>query len=329
MDPTQTLFTRQQIKDLTGLDDTTLNYWSREKILRAVEGREGKGNHRRFDFVQVSIAALLKHLRRFGLNAAALRSFTDLIQEGADLCRDSGLHPGNYWDAASVATVLHRFRNGEAHMIHPNRFSDRPAGMSRTQAWEWVDIRRPAESEEELLRHIIGNSDYDSPEKILAVAERIGPGKELQARMYAEMVYDLLAPGYSDARSWLLGFDDEGKWKIEFGAEGGKFFDHITGASAEDFGSAIFLPMSGILRQVWGLKTIEEMRRERQAERLRERLAERGIRASVIVNEREEDGFSVEAPGVDWEDLEVVLKQLQYTVEGQPEPEEASREPTV
>lgn len=66
------LFTRVQIEQMTGVDDSTLNYWMREGILRASEGGEGRGNYRRFSYHEVTLAALLRELRNFGINTSSI-----------------------------------------------------------------------------------------------------------------------------------------------------------------------------------------------------------------------------------------------------------------
>lgn len=81
MDPRRILYTRQQIGELTGIDDQTLNYWSREGVLRSASGGGGKGQHRRFDAKEVHLAAILGQLRRYGGNIEALRAIAGFFHE--------------------------------------------------------------------------------------------------------------------------------------------------------------------------------------------------------------------------------------------------------
>ncbi len=67
------LYSRQQVARLTGLDDSTLNYWMREGVLQAAEGGMGKGQHRRFAYHQINLALLLNQLRGFGVSLPALK----------------------------------------------------------------------------------------------------------------------------------------------------------------------------------------------------------------------------------------------------------------
>jgi DNA-binding transcriptional MerR regulator len=91
MDPTKILFTRQQLGELVGADDSTLNFWSREELIRPELGGGGKGQHRRFRFEQVGLAALLLRFKRFGLNIQALREIASMFHEAIEMRRNQPL----------------------------------------------------------------------------------------------------------------------------------------------------------------------------------------------------------------------------------------------
>jgi DNA-binding transcriptional MerR regulator len=76
------LYTRQQIAKLTGLDDSTLNYWMREGVLRPADGKAGKGQHRRFPYHQVNLALLLSELRKFGVSLPEMKRLALRFHEG-------------------------------------------------------------------------------------------------------------------------------------------------------------------------------------------------------------------------------------------------------
>lgn len=315
MDPSRSLFSRQQIGELTGLDDTTLNYWSREGLLVPSEGGKGRGSHRRFDFVQVNIAAILGQMRRFGLSITVMRSFAELLQKAATIGNEQKLHPGNYVTAASLATKLHRFRAGGSVMLPVHHFEEERPNLHGRAYSDWLAAKRPAANEEEIVGYQIRHEDYDPASAIVAVAESLGPGRETEAQIYGELVYEILVPGYSDAYSWLLGFGPGNTWRIEFGAEGGTFFNHLNSLSAEEFGPGIFLPTSGIIRKIWGLKTPAEHRRERAIQRVREQLASAGLAATVTPNSELDEGFSIDAPDELWGDIEALLGKAGFVVE--------------
>lgn len=92
MDPRRLLFTRQQIGDLVGLDDTALNYWMRERVLIPAEGGGGKGQHRRFTWHEVNLAAILKEIRDIsGASVSNLKELADLFHEAICWVVERGL----------------------------------------------------------------------------------------------------------------------------------------------------------------------------------------------------------------------------------------------
>jgi DNA-binding transcriptional MerR regulator len=313
MHPATALFSRQQLGSLAGLDDTTLNYWSREGLLIPSAGGLGRGSHRKFDFVQVNIAAVLGQLRRFGLSIALMRSLAELLQSAARLGASRELHPGNYSTAARLADKLSQFRSGVPVLVRAHDHAEEPPLDLKGRALsDWWTERRPATTDADVIKDILGSrDDYDPLDAIIAMAEKIGPGRSTEARIYADLVFDVLAPGYSDAYSWLLGVDTDASWRIEFGSEG-KFFEAINGPSPEDFGPGIFLPVSGIIRKVWVLKTPLEHRRGREAEHLKKQLADLGIEATITINENPEEGFNIDAPDAEGSVLDIALDKLGY-----------------
>jgi len=78
--PLQSLYTRQQIHEATGLSLDTLGYWIKEGLLRAKEAEgEGRGKHRRFGFEALHIAAILSELHSYGIGLAGLRAVTKVL----------------------------------------------------------------------------------------------------------------------------------------------------------------------------------------------------------------------------------------------------------
>ena len=277
------------------------------------EGGQGRGSHRRFDFIQVNIAAILGQMRRFKLSLKVLRSFAELLQKAAVLGAGRDLHPGNYVSAANLADRLSEFRRGLPVEVHAHSVSEpRPENLKRTEYLEWERARRAAAAEEEIVEELIGfKSDYDTVKEILAFAEAIGPGRVLEAQLYAELVCDILAPGYSGGYSWLLGFGSDDSWKVEFGSEA-NFFGSADLGAVEAFGPGIFLPVSGIIRQLWGLKSPGDYMRDRRADRIQEHLGEAGIQATVTLSDSPEESYTVDAPGVEWALVEAKLDKIGY-----------------
>lgn len=315
MDPKSQLYARSQIAALTSIDASSLNYWSREGILVASAGGGGQGSHRRFDFVQVNIAAIFGQLRRFGLNIGALRSLADVLQAAARLGASYDLHPSNYLTAAQIASALHRFRSGNPVLIPARSLNEaRPTDLYGQAYSDWLMAKRPAENEDEVVNHLTGiANEYDPRENVIAAAEGIGPGQETCARIYGDLVYDILAPGYSGGYSWLLALDDDGTWRIAFG-EGAKFFDTILSEDPEEFGAGLFLPVAGVIRKVWNLKTPDEHRRERDGEYIRSKLSAAGITATVTISADEDENFSIEAPEAKEGAIEAALSGTRFAI---------------
>jgi DNA-binding transcriptional MerR regulator len=91
MRPDKLRFTRQQIAELTGVDDSTLNYWMREGLLRPEEGGGGRGQHRRFTYLEVNLAAVLGELRKFGTNIDSLRDMARYLHDSVDWATSLGM----------------------------------------------------------------------------------------------------------------------------------------------------------------------------------------------------------------------------------------------
>ena len=319
--PADTLYTRQQVENLTGVPDAMLAYWLKQGLLVPNAGGEGRGSHRRFDFVQVNIAAIYGQVRRFGLNIEALRSLGDLLQSAAKLGAQYKLHPSNYSTAARLATKLNCFRNGEAILLPKHgRGEEPPKGLRGSAYAEWLMENRPAESEGEVVQHIIQHwIDYDSAETILAAANDMGPDREVAANVYSDLVTEVFAPGYSSDYSWLVSLDPGQACRIEFGFDGAKFFEMAGAGSAEEFGSAIFIPVSGIFRRIWGFKTAaerrlenEEWRREDDRKSIEDLLVAAGIPATVSIHDDPEKGFNIAPPDTDMKAVRAALKGSKF-----------------
>ncbi len=96
MDPRAQLYSRQQIVTLTGVDDSTINYWTREDVLRATSGGGGKGQHRRFPFAEVNMAALLGELKKFGGTISELRKLASRFHDAIDYMASIGVDHNNF-----------------------------------------------------------------------------------------------------------------------------------------------------------------------------------------------------------------------------------------
>jgi hypothetical protein len=89
--PPSNLFSRQQIAELTKIDDSTLNYWMREGVLRPAAGGQGRGSHRRFAYHQVTLAALLNELRGFGIGFGAIARLAARFHSALEWMAERGI----------------------------------------------------------------------------------------------------------------------------------------------------------------------------------------------------------------------------------------------
>lgn len=295
------LYTRQEIAERTGLNDDVLSFWIKRRLLEHAEGGEGKGSHRRFHYSQINIAVILAVFRdNFGANIATLSSLAALLQSAVRTFKDSPLHVGDWTQAARLGGLLHRFRSGEPVMIDAHdRLSDDFDELPREERYR----KRPAKTEAEVIADIRWISDRD-PSGVLRAAETLGPGHETEARIALVVLGVVLDPSYMGDIYWLLMQTDDG-WVVREGS------DDSTGDLA-DLGPALFLPVMPLLKRAWGIPNSQTLMRERQAEHLQKRLEAAGIKATIVANEREEDGFKIDAPDADWAVVERVLSATAY-----------------
>ncbi len=83
--------TREQLSVAIGVPGETLAYWLKEKLIFALGDQKlGRGNHRRFGYEAVHIAAVLAELSRYGMNTSGLRNLSSRLWHAVELGR---LHP--------------------------------------------------------------------------------------------------------------------------------------------------------------------------------------------------------------------------------------------
>ncbi len=114
------LFTRVQIAQLTGIDDSTLNYWMREGILRATEGGTGRGSHRRFEYREVTLAGVLQELKMFGIGTPDLASISQVFHDALDWMSDHEISYENYYsflDLCRIQRDINHHGSFQAHLL--------------------------------------------------------------------------------------------------------------------------------------------------------------------------------------------------------------------
>jgi hypothetical protein len=82
---------RRQLSIAIGMPGETIAYWLKEGLIFAVgDQKQGRGNHRRFGYEAVHIAAILAELSRYGMNTTGLRNLSSRLWRAVEL---GLLHP--------------------------------------------------------------------------------------------------------------------------------------------------------------------------------------------------------------------------------------------
>lgn len=206
MYPSNIQFTRQQMSTVTGLTDDILAYWLKEGVIRSTAGGSGKGSHRKFDFVQVQIAAVLREVRQFGVNITSLREISDILQRGVEICSSVSFHRQSLREAAYLADNLAIFKSGQ-----PVRIFDREA----------VGHFRPAVNEEEVTHDHSTHFDYDDWKEVAAFAHTLHGNDILAVRLYADLTDpdNLVEVGVGAAvnweeKRWAFWKEGDGSWRV-------------------------------------------------------------------------------------------------------------------
>lgn len=316
-----TLFTRQEISERTGIGDEVLNFWTKRGLLVSAEGGEGKGSHRRFRFSQVNIAAVLGVFRdKFGANVTVLASLAELFQRSvAAFERVRGVRVMDWSTAASLAQQLHEFRSGKPVEITVYDWEDPFHEEQKSRKSRVTSDRRPAKSEAEIIASFGQITDSWAP-TVLRLAEALGPGRYEEARTAAALLGVILDPENYATGSWLMEQTAEG-WRIHEAIDGTNF-DRV---GYQEPGPAVFLPISSMLRNVWGIPTYRVLRNTKIAESCREALDIIGVTATIRPSEEEGYYVVAEAPEDQWPILAPLLKEhaIYYRLtDGKPEGEE-------
>ncbi len=143
MDHRSNSYSRGRIAELTGIDDSTLNYWMREGILRAAEGGAGRGQPRIFRFHSVNIAAFFDRLDKIGVAGSALRDLSDLLHASIDFITAFDLSDGELDEAHDTVVQRESYLNRgycEWPINGPEEFPDQPRGRDRYVRVSWDEF---------------------------------------------------------------------------------------------------------------------------------------------------------------------------------------------
>ncbi len=166
--------TRQQLSVAIGMPAETIAYWLKEGLLYGLgDPKQGRGNHRRFGYEAIHIAAVLAELSRYGMNTTGLRNLSSrlwIAVELGHLCPDYTPHDFSCCknllmgieisargekipDIMSLKAALNRDDEGVKNGFYPK---DTP-GPRHVKMIKWlnVDAARLLEAYADLMNHEI------------------------------------------------------------------------------------------------------------------------------------------------------------------------------
>lgn len=243
-------FGRQQLSELTAIDDDVLGYWIREGLLRPLAGGDGKGKHRRFDYRQVNIAALLGEMRGIGVNISGLRSFAAIMQRGVEIADSGPWTVGELEFVVELQQRIFKFSAGKPLKIIDPKTEELTTPKTIEEViedafrFEQKEKRADAKDFDNLRDLAMSFNDYD----------------RIACRSYTELHYseNLMERGLGgvsdewDELRWLVSPEPEGGWYI-----GQPNFVEVK---KRPIRSAITLGVSLIVRRIWVAEPVKVAR---------------------------------------------------------------------
>lgn len=235
--PPDALFTRQDVGRLAGVPDDALSFWMKQGLIRRSDDGGGRGQHRKFTFLQVEVAALLKELRSYGVNVVALRIFAETLHTAIELGERHGLSGLDLEAAAEIADAMAAYDAGDLADVYSYQtnvaidMNDRDIVHDAIVDW-WRKSFEASEAE------------------ILKAAAAIGPGMCRSAWIYRDLtsVDHFANPETGPAGIWQLAFNERGQWSIESGDGHTAAPDRV----APQANAFLTLRLSKIIRELWG-----------------------------------------------------------------------------
>jgi DNA-binding transcriptional MerR regulator len=157
-DPHALQVTRQHLSEAIRVPPETIAYWLKEGLIFALgKPKLGRGNHRRFGYEAVHIAAVLAELSRYGMNTNGLRNLSSLLWEAVKLGRH---HSGftthdlycckNLLSGKEIAEQggkvpdhknIEMARTRDSSSIDPNRGAICIPSLRHVKMMEWFDVK--------------------------------------------------------------------------------------------------------------------------------------------------------------------------------------------
>jgi len=214
--PTKGLFTRSQIAELTGASESSLNFWMREGVLRSSEGDGGKGNHRKFRFYEVHIAALFVRLHRFGCNIEAFRQLSTIFHEAVDYIEGIDVcyaFTEDEWDIlGSILTDRRRFnRDGYVERMVREGLEEYP-GLERHKVGPYVEyVRLTWDQVVENWRN--SRAGGRLTDKVLEACKKIEPKEFIDKSSIFSLITSIPRARHGDELDYFVR-DKSGVWTV-------------------------------------------------------------------------------------------------------------------
>ncbi len=216
--------TRQQLSVAIGVNGETIAYWLKEGLIFALGDQKlGRGNHRRFGYEAVHIAAILAELSRYGMNTTGLRNLSSRLWRAVELGR---LHP----DFTPIDFMCCK------NLLMGNDFAVRGENVPDIMS---IDLA-------------LTRDDNDVENEVYPIGTP-GP-RHVKMMEWFSIDSARLLTAYADLMSRDIFFHDVPKWFVSANSKGSIEFileDDPSGDDVEGRASYICLDIKEIVKRAW------------------------------------------------------------------------------
>ena len=228
------LYTRAAITEMIGIEPTNFDYWLKLGLLHPSTGGGGRGQHRKFDKYQVSIAAFLQALHDLGLRGKNFQAFAAPFSHALDWFEKEGLLSNLSVAASLIEYASEIDKNGFATVLDtpelPDEFGSPLENGHRAISWEEVVIYH--------RKYLRGVSEFSD-----AFAERCRSVKFGHYLEWRDLMF-AISPAKASQKYVRVIY----LWM----AEGG--FAHVFDEMPDDVPSFMAVNVARIKAKLWGWK---------------------------------------------------------------------------
>lgn len=137
-------YTRSEVERLTGIDRQLLDYWSKNGSLSSDSGGGGKGQHRRFNRHQVTLAAILFELHKLGLGGNAIKDLGVQFAKSLDWFTSNEI--AGEWDIVAAGLIEYRLEvMNDGYAVVPSKLekeiiTDSATGLGKSKKLKWAEL---------------------------------------------------------------------------------------------------------------------------------------------------------------------------------------------